>query len=102
MRHRRVTVGALVASMLGVGLEAIGPLLIREGVNGAIGGDTGVLAPSSVTVLGWWPAAVRWATVEASVWLRLRMKKARRASSCSPAPILSARSIRRGKWCPSP
>lgn len=54
MRHRRVTVGALVASMLGVGLEAIGPLLIREGVNGAIGGDTGVLAPvvGGLLVLG--------------------------------------------------
>lgn len=54
MRHRRVTVGALVASMLGVGLEAIGPLLIREGVNGAIGGDTGVLVPvvGGLLVLG--------------------------------------------------
>lgn len=54
MRHRRVTVGALVASMLGVGLEAIGPLLIREGVNGAIDGDTGVLAPvvGGLLVLG--------------------------------------------------
>ncbi len=54
MRHRRVTVGALVASMLGVGLEAIGPLLIREGVNGAIGGDTGVLTPvvGGLLVLG--------------------------------------------------
>lgn len=54
MRHRRVTVGALVASMLGVGLEAIGPLLIREGVNGAVGGDTGVLAPvvGGLLVLG--------------------------------------------------
>ncbi|WP_224391984.1 ABC transporter ATP-binding protein [Pseudonocardia sp. ICBG1293] len=54
LRHRPVTVGALVASMLGVGLEAVGPLLIREGVNGAIGGDTGVLAPvvAGLLVLG--------------------------------------------------
>ncbi|MEJ8281890.1 ABC transporter ATP-binding protein [Pseudonocardia spirodelae] len=54
LRHRRVTIGALVASMLGVGLEAVGPLLIREGVNGAVGGDTGVLAPvaGGLLVLG--------------------------------------------------
>ena len=64
--------------------------------------DTGVVAPSSVTVLGWCPAAALWAMVEARVWLRFRVKKARRASSCSSAPILSARSMMRGKWCPSP
>ncbi|MBC3193674.1 ABC transporter ATP-binding protein [Pseudonocardia sp. C8] len=43
--HRRVTLGALGASMAGVGLEAVGPLLIRSGVNGVVGGDAGVLAP---------------------------------------------------------
>ncbi|MBP2366087.1 ABC transporter ATP-binding protein [Pseudonocardia parietis] len=45
MQHRRVTLGALLASMAGVGLEAVGPLLIRSGVNGAVGGDPGVLTP---------------------------------------------------------
>ena len=31
--------------MAGVGLEAVGPLLIRSGVNGVVGGDPGVLTP---------------------------------------------------------
>ncbi|WP_010229526.1 MULTISPECIES: ABC transporter ATP-binding protein [unclassified Pseudonocardia] len=54
LKHRRVTVGALVASMAGVGLEAVGPLLIREGVNGVVGGDPGVLTPvvAGLLVLG--------------------------------------------------
>ncbi|MFP5020044.1 ABC transporter ATP-binding protein [Pseudonocardia phyllosphaerae] len=54
LRHRGVTVGALVASMLGVGLEALGPLLVREGVNGAVGGDRSVLVPvvAGLLVLG--------------------------------------------------
>ncbi|MEQ3550819.1 ABC transporter ATP-binding protein [Pseudonocardia nematodicida] len=54
LRHRAVTLGALGASMVGVGLEAIGPLLIREGVNGAVDGDPGVLVPvvAGLLVLG--------------------------------------------------
>ncbi|MFP5070767.1 ABC transporter ATP-binding protein [Pseudonocardia nantongensis] len=45
LKHRRVTFGALLASMAGVGLEAVAPLLIRTGVNGVVGGDPGVLTP---------------------------------------------------------
>ncbi|BBG04359.1 ATP-binding cassette subfamily B protein [Pseudonocardia autotrophica] len=51
LRHRRVTIGALAASMAGVGLEAVGPLVIREGVNGVVAGDTGVLMPAVLALL---------------------------------------------------
>ncbi|MEU6696632.1 ABC transporter ATP-binding protein [Pseudonocardia sp. NPDC046786] len=51
LRHRRVTLGALAASMAGVGLEAVGPLVIREGVNGVVAGDTGVLLPAVLALL---------------------------------------------------
>ena len=45
MRHRAVTIGAIVASVLGVGLEAIGPLLTKAAVDGAVVGETAVLVP---------------------------------------------------------
>ncbi|MEV1291428.1 ABC transporter ATP-binding protein [Pseudonocardia sp. NPDC049635] len=51
LRHRRVTLGALAASMAGVGLEAVGPLVIREGVNGVVAGDTGALMPAVLALL---------------------------------------------------
>ncbi|WP_156819842.1 ABC transporter ATP-binding protein [Pseudonocardia sp. HH130630-07] len=41
----------MVASMAGVGLEAVGPLLIRSGVNGVVGGDPGILLPMVLGLL---------------------------------------------------
>jgi ATP-binding cassette subfamily B protein len=37
-RHRGVTVGALLASVFGVSLEAVGPLLTRVAVDDAVAG----------------------------------------------------------------
>ncbi|MDN5915880.1 MAG: ABC transporter ATP-binding protein/permease [Pseudonocardia sp.] len=47
-----MTLGALVASMLGVGLEAIGPLLTKLAVDGAVVGETAVLLPVVLAILG--------------------------------------------------
>ncbi len=52
LEHKAVTVGALVASMLGVGLEAIGPLLTKAAVDGAVVGETAVLLPVVLAILG--------------------------------------------------
>ncbi|QJY46789.1 ABC transporter ATP-binding protein [Pseudonocardia broussonetiae] len=45
LRHRGVAIGALVASALGVSLEAVGPLLTRVAVDDAVAGSTAVLGP---------------------------------------------------------
>ncbi len=52
MRHRGVAVTALVASALGVSLEAIGPLLTRVAVDDAVRGSTEVLLPVVLAILG--------------------------------------------------
>jgi ATP-binding cassette subfamily B protein len=49
-RHRRVAIGALVASVFGVGLDAIGPLLTRAAVDGAVAGSTAVLLPVVIAI----------------------------------------------------
>ena len=46
-----MTIGALAASVFGVGLEAAGPLLTRSAVDGAIAGRTGLLLPIVATLL---------------------------------------------------
>ncbi|MGE0843437.1 ABC transporter ATP-binding protein [Pseudonocardia sp.] len=51
MRHRGVTVGALAASVCGVGLDAVGPLLTRVAVDDAVRGVTDVLVPVVVAIL---------------------------------------------------
>ncbi|ODU00520.1 MAG: ABC transporter, partial [Pseudonocardia sp. SCN 72-86] len=51
MRHRGVTVGALVASVCGVSLDAVGPLLTRVAVDDAVRGITDVLVPVVVAIL---------------------------------------------------
>ncbi|WP_098958686.1 ABC transporter ATP-binding protein [Pseudonocardia sp. N23] len=51
MRHRGVTVGALVASVCGVSLDAVGPLLTRVAVDDAVRGVTDVLVPIVVAIL---------------------------------------------------
>ncbi|MDQ4116245.1 MAG: ABC transporter ATP-binding protein, partial [Actinomycetota bacterium] len=51
LRHPGVTVGALLASVLGVGLEAVGPLLTKAAVDGAVAGSTAVLLPVVVAFL---------------------------------------------------
>ncbi|MCX6462847.1 MAG: ABC transporter ATP-binding protein, partial [Pseudonocardiales bacterium] len=48
--HRRVAIGALVASALGVSLEAVGPLLTRVAVDGAVAGSTAQLLPVVVAI----------------------------------------------------
>jgi ATP-binding cassette subfamily B protein len=45
-----VAVAALVASALGVSLEAVGPLLVRLAVDGAVAGSTAVLLPVVVAI----------------------------------------------------
>ncbi|WP_433503990.1 ABC transporter ATP-binding protein [Pseudonocardia halophobica] len=52
LRHRRVTVGALVASVFGVSLDAAGPLLTRVAVDDAVRGVTDVLLPIVLAILG--------------------------------------------------
>ncbi len=52
MRHRGVAVTALVASALGVSLDAIGPLLTRVAVDDAVKGSTAVLLPIVMAFLG--------------------------------------------------
>ncbi|WP_147257664.1 ABC transporter ATP-binding protein [Pseudonocardia hierapolitana] len=51
LRHRAVAVGALVASVFGVSLEAVGPLLTRVAVDDAVAGSTAVLAPIVAAVV---------------------------------------------------
>ena len=51
LRHRGVAVAALVASALGVSLEAIGPLLTRVAVDDAVAGSTARLG-AVVTAIG--------------------------------------------------
>ncbi|TDC79028.1 ABC transporter ATP-binding protein [Streptomyces hainanensis] len=41
MRHRRDASAILVTAVLGMALEAVGPLLLRLGVNDAVAGETG-------------------------------------------------------------
>ncbi len=43
LQHRATMLGALAASVLGVSLDAIGPLLTRAAVDGAVAGSTAVL-----------------------------------------------------------
>ncbi|WP_407692246.1 ABC transporter ATP-binding protein [Pseudonocardia xinjiangensis] len=50
-RHRGVAIGALVASVFGVGLDAVGPLLTRVVVDDAVQGSTAVLAAVVVAFL---------------------------------------------------
>ncbi|GAA1241316.1 ABC transporter ATP-binding protein [Pseudonocardia aurantiaca] len=52
MRHRWVAVGALAASVFGVSLEAIGPLLTRVAVDDAVAGSTAVLGAIVIAVVG--------------------------------------------------
>ena len=52
MRHRRVAISALIASGLGVSLDAIGPLLTRSAVDEAVAGSTAMLLPIVVAILG--------------------------------------------------
>ncbi len=51
MRHRGVAITALVASALGVSLDAIGPLLTRSAVDEAVAGSTATLVPIVVAIL---------------------------------------------------
>jgi ATP-binding cassette, subfamily B, bacterial len=51
LRHRWVAVGALAASVFGVSLEAIGPLLTRVAVDGAVAGSTALLGAVVTAVL---------------------------------------------------
>ncbi|MHA6785049.1 ABC transporter ATP-binding protein [Pseudonocardia saturnea] len=50
LRHRGVAVGALVASALGVSLEAVGPLLTRLAVDDAVAGSTAALGSIVVAI----------------------------------------------------
>src|SRR5690242_1595670 len=52
MRHRGVAVTALVASALGVSLDAVGPLLTRAAVDQAVVGSTATLGPIVAAFLG--------------------------------------------------
>ncbi|GAA2556691.1 ABC transporter ATP-binding protein [Pseudonocardia hydrocarbonoxydans] len=52
LRHRRVAIGALVASALGVSLEAVGPLLTRVAVDDAVAGSTAVLGTVVAAIAG--------------------------------------------------
>ncbi|WP_157838559.1 ABC transporter ATP-binding protein [Streptomyces xiaopingdaonensis] len=40
LRHRRLTLAVVLSSVLGTGLEAVGPLVARLGVNDALDGET--------------------------------------------------------------
>jgi ATP-binding cassette subfamily B protein len=51
LKHRWVAVGALVASVFGVSLEAVGPLLTRVVVDDAVAGSTAVLGAVVIAVL---------------------------------------------------
>ncbi|GAA4870257.1 ABC transporter ATP-binding protein [Pseudonocardia benzenivorans] len=71
MRHRGVTIGALVASVLGVSLDAAGPLLARVAIDDAVRGITDVLVPVVVAVLSL--ATVRFGASFARRYLAGRM-----------------------------
>ena len=55
MRHRATALGALLASVFGVGVEAVGPLLTRAAVDDAVAGST-ALYVASVEVVTAFPA----------------------------------------------
>ena len=50
LRHRRTAIAALVASALGVSLEAVGPLLTRVAVDDAVAGSTAALTSIVVAI----------------------------------------------------
>ncbi|NMH97184.1 ABC transporter ATP-binding protein [Pseudonocardia acidicola] len=52
MKHRAVTLGALLASVFGVSLEAAGPLLTRVAVDDAVAGVTAVLGAVVAAIVG--------------------------------------------------
>ncbi|GAA4549284.1 ABC transporter ATP-binding protein [Pseudonocardia xishanensis] len=52
LRHRGIAVGALLASVLGVSLDAIGPLLTRVAVDDAVAGVTDALLAIVLAILG--------------------------------------------------
>ena len=52
LRHRRVAVGALVASALGVSLESVGPLLTKVAVDDAVAGSTASLRTIVLAIAG--------------------------------------------------
>ena len=52
LKHRRIAVGALVASVLGVSLDAVGPLLTRVAVDDAVRGVTDTLLVIVLAILG--------------------------------------------------
>jgi ATP-binding cassette subfamily B protein len=52
MRHRSGAITALLASALGVSLEAVGPLLTRSAVDQAVAGSTATLGPIVAAFLG--------------------------------------------------
>ncbi len=51
LRHRGVATGALLASVFGVSLEAVGPLLTRVAVDDAVAGSTAVLGMIVAAIL---------------------------------------------------
>ncbi|MCW0212495.1 MAG: ABC transporter ATP-binding protein/permease [Pseudonocardia sp.] len=71
LAHRGVTVGALLASVFGVSLDAFGPLLTRVAVDDAVRGITDVLIPIVLAILGL--AVVRFAASFARRYLAGRM-----------------------------
>ena len=52
LRHPGVTAAALVSSVVGVGLGAVGPLLTRVAVDDAVAGSTAVLVPVVAALVG--------------------------------------------------
>jgi ATP-binding cassette subfamily B protein len=52
LKHRAVALGALLASVFGVSLEAVGPLLTRVAVDDAVAGSTAVLGAVVAAILG--------------------------------------------------
>lgn len=50
LRHRGVAITALLASAFSVSLEAVGPLLTRAAVDGAVAGSTAVLLPVVIAI----------------------------------------------------
>jgi len=69
--HRRVTAAALSASVLGVSLEAVGPLLTRIAVDDAVAGSTAVLGAVVAAIVGL--ALVRFAASFARRYLAGRL-----------------------------
>ncbi|WP_308257673.1 ABC transporter ATP-binding protein [Pseudonocardia lacus] len=52
LRHRRIAIGALLASAIGVSTEAVVPLLVRVAVDDAVAGSTAALTPVVLAILG--------------------------------------------------